>query len=90
MGIVRVILSSPEISTWLAELESTIPLTLVPSRSNTVACWFPAAGLLAQETIRKAVRTAGMATRVISTGTSFLDVSNGMRRQEHTIPGKIG
>jgi len=38
IGIVRVPLSSPAICTSLGELETTVPATLVPSRSSMVAC----------------------------------------------------
>jgi hypothetical protein len=49
IGIVRVTLSSPAICTSLGEAETTVPATLVPSRSSTVACCPPPEVLLQEQ-----------------------------------------
>src|SRR5260370_32829253 len=58
MGIVRVTLSSPASWISLLELETTVPLMLVPSRISTVACWPPPVFRLHEESVTNAKHVA--------------------------------
>jgi hypothetical protein len=71
MGIVRVTLSSPASWISLLELETTVPLMLVPSRISTVACWPPPVLLLHEESETNAKHIAKTRRLFIETFSSY-------------------